>query len=97
MGDFSSHHCVLEFPGAFAGHHVAVGGDCADLDGAGDALENVAVGGKLGVVRFGTYLAISWAVKDYLFVLVRRLLAGVFRGIAVAVAAEGHVGAGFVL
>ena len=32
------YHGVLEFEGAFAGHHVAERGDCADLDGAGDAL-----------------------------------------------------------
>jgi hypothetical protein len=31
-------HCVLEFPGGFAGHDVSVCADCTDLDGAGDAL-----------------------------------------------------------
>lgn len=33
-----SYHCVLKFEGCFAGHYVADGGDCADLDGVGDAL-----------------------------------------------------------
>lgn len=31
-GKDATHHGVLEFEGAFAGHHVADGGDSADLD-----------------------------------------------------------------
>jgi hypothetical protein len=33
-----SYHGVLKFEGCFAGHYVADGGDCAELDSEGDAL-----------------------------------------------------------
>lgn len=39
-----SYHGVLEFEGAFAGHYLADGGDCADLDGEGDALGSEEIG-----------------------------------------------------
>jgi hypothetical protein len=40
---FSSYHGVLGLKGCFAGHHVAEGGDAANLDGEGDTLRDVVV------------------------------------------------------
>lgn len=74
-GIFPSHHCVLEFPGAFAGHHVAVGGDCADLDGAGDAWEiwRLEVG-EASWVWFG--LELTWPFRRTSKVICLPLLEG---------------------
>jgi hypothetical protein len=68
MGGRASYYCLLEFPGAFAGHYVAVGGHCADLDGAWDSLGRGVrrAGRRAGVVVL--HLRSRWVDRSGWFV-----------------------------
>jgi hypothetical protein len=106
IGVLSPYHSVLGFEGRFAGHHVAEGGDSADLDGEGDALGDTAVRRSDGETNWGcglvwgTYIAFWEVARVRWFGFVGGLLGGVFGGfivvVTVAVAGGGHVGCGWV-